>query len=151
MARPTTYVGTMVALYLREGTSPTFTYSRPCGLTSHTVTFSKNTTEITVPDCDDLEAAAWVERGVESLDMSGSGSGVLAAAAVEDWWNAFDSDVSIPVRIYLGAADDTVNGHYWDGMVHITQFEVTGERGGKVQVNISFASDGEMTHAKTTS
>lgn len=150
MALPTTYVGTTVALYLREGTSPTFTYSRPCGLTSHTITFSKQTNEIVIPDCDDLEAAAWVGRGVESLDLSGSGSGVLAAEAVEKWWDAFASEASIPVRIYIGAPDDTTNGHMWTGNIHLTQFEVTGERGGKAQVNISFASDGEMTHEATT-
>lgn len=150
MALPTTYVGTTVALYLREGVSPSFTYVRPCGLTSHTITFSKQTTDIVIPDCDNLEAAAWVGRGVDSLDLSGSGSGVLAAEAVEDWWDAFSSDVSIPVRIYIGAPDDTTNGHTWSGNVHITQFEVTGERGGKAQVNISFASDGEMVHAATT-
>jgi len=150
MALPTTYVGTTVALYLREGVSPTFTYSRPCGLTSHTITFNKQTNDVVIPDCDDLEAAAWVGRGVESLDMSGSGSGILAAEAVEKWWDAFRSEASIPVRIYIGAVDDTTNGHYWDGNIHLSQFEVTGERGNKAQVNISFVSDGEMTHAATT-
>ncbi|WP_312531972.1 phage tail tube protein [Paracoccus sp. (in: a-proteobacteria)] len=144
MAKPTTYVGSNVALFL-EGT-PSGTFLRPCGLTSHTITFSKNTQDVTVPDCNDLEAAAWIERGVESLDMSGSGSGILAAEAVDLWWDAFRSNESINSRVYVGAANDTANGHYWAGNIHLTQFEVSGERGGKAQVNVSFVSDGEVTY-----
>lgn len=148
MAKPTTYVGSSVALFLEEATAGTFT--RPCGLNSHTITFSKNTQDVTVPDCDDPEAAAWIERGVESLDMSGSGSGVLAAEAVDRWWAAFNSTESINARLYIGAADDTTNGHYWEGKVHVTQFEVTGERGNKAEVNVSFVSDGEVTYNDVT-
>ena len=148
MAKPTTYVGSSVALFL-EGTTPG-TFTRPCGLTNHTITFSKNTQDITVPDCDDLEAAAWVERGVESLDMSGSGTGILAAEAVETWWDAFKSNESVAARLYVGEADDVTNGHYWSGNIHITGFEITGERGNKAQATISFVSDGEMTFADVT-
>lgn len=150
MALPTTYVGTTVALYLREGTSPTFTWTRPCGLTSHTITFSKQTNEVVIPDCDDLEAAAWVGRGVESLDMTGTGSGILAAEAVATWWGLFNRQESVPARIYIGAPDDTTNGHMWEGNILLTQFEPSGERGNKAQVNVSFASDGEMTYSATT-
>lgn len=148
MAKPTTYVGSNVALFL-EG-EPSGTFLRPCGLTSHTITFSKSTQDVTVPDCDDLEAAAWIERGVESLDMNGSGSGILAAESVERFWDAFRSNESINSRLYTGAANDIANGHYWQGKIHITQFEVTGERGGKAQVNLAFVSDGEVTYHDVT-
>lgn len=148
MAKPTTYVGSSVAVFL-AGTTPG-TFTRPCGLTNHTISFSKNTQDATVPDCDDLEAAAWIERGVESLDMSASGSGVLAAEAVDRWWAAFNSPESIDARLYVGAADDTANGHYWAGKVHVTAFEVTGERGNKAQVSISLVSDGEVTYHDVT-
>ena len=148
MARPVTYVGSSVALFL-EDVSPG-TFIRPCGLTNHTVTFTKNATEISVPDCDDPELPAWIERGVESLDMSGSGNGILAAEAVDAWWAAFNSTESIPARIYIGSLTDTVNGRFWSGNIHITSFEVTGERGNKAQVNVSFVSDGEMVFSTTT-
>lgn len=148
MAKPTTYVGSNVALFI-QGT-PITTWTRPCGLTNHTITFSKNTQDVTVPDCDDLEAAAWIERGVESLDMNGSGSGVLAAESLDRWWAIFNNTVSVPARLYVGTPTDTANGHYWAGNIHVTQFEVTGERGGKAQVSISFVSDGEMTYHDVT-
>ncbi|WP_411838677.1 phage tail tube protein [Paracoccus sp. ME4] len=143
MARPTTFVGSSVALFL-EGT-PAGTYARPCGLTNHTFTFSKNATDVTVPDCNDPELPAWIERGVESLDFSGSGTGVLAAEAVDTWWDAFNSAESINARIYVGKPTDTANGRYWQGKVHVTSFEVTGERGNKAQVSVSVVSDGQLT------
>lgn len=148
MARPDTYKGSSVALFL-EGLTPG-TFIRPCGLNNHTVSFSKNATEIVVPDCDDPDLPAWIERGVESLDMTGSGSGILAAEAVDRWWAAFSSTDSVPARIYIGALTDVVNGRFWEGNIHITGFEVTGERGPKAQVNVSWASDGEITFNPTT-
>lgn len=147
MAKPTTIVGSNVYISLETDTPGTF--ARPCGLTSHTITFTKNTTDVTVPDCDDLEAPAWIERGVESLEMSGSGNGVLAMEAEETWWDAFNSTESVNARIYLGAPA-TAGTVYYAGKVHITGYEPTGERGGKAQATISFVSDGEMTRTEVT-
>lgn len=149
MAKPTTYVGSNVAFYIESDTTPG-TFLRPCGLTSHTFTFSKNTQDVNVPDCDDYEAAAWVERGVESLDFSGQGSGILAAEAVEDWWGVYNNTASVNGRLYIGAATDTANGHFWEGKFHITSFEVSGERGGKAQVSVGMVSDGELTFSPVT-
>jgi len=148
MAKPTTYVGSTVAIQLETATPGTF--ARPCGLNNHTVQFSKNTQDITVPDCDDPELPAWIERGVESLDMNVSGSGVLAAEAVSTWWDAFSSTSSINARVYVGKPDDTTNGHYWEGKVHVTGFEISGERGNKAQVSVTIISDGEMTITAVT-
>nr|WP_010400151.1 phage tail tube protein [Paracoccus sp. TRP] len=149
MAKPTTYVGSSVAIFLESTTSPG-TYLRPCGLTNHTISFSKNATEVNVPDCDDPELPSWIERGVESLDFSGTGSGVLASEAVDSWWDAFNTTESINARIYIGKPDDAANGRYWQGKVHVTGFEVSGERGGKAQVSISVVSDGELAFHNVT-
>lgn len=142
MAKPTTIVGSNVYIALESATTPG-TFVRPCGLTNHTINFSKNTTDITVPDCDDLEAPAWIERGVESLEMSGSGNGVLALEAEETWWNAFDSTESVNARIYVGSPT-TAGAIYFSGKIHVTGFELGGERGGKANVTLSFVSDGQM-------
>lgn len=145
MARPTTFVGSSVAIFLESSTTPG-TYTRPCGLNSHTATFSKNTTDVMVPDCDDPELPAWVARGVESLDFSAQGSGILAAEALDDWWAAFNTTESIPARIYVGKPTDAANGRYWQGLVHVTSFEVTGERGDRAQASVTVVSDGELTY-----
>lgn len=145
MAKPRTYVGSTVAIFLESAASPG-TFLRPCGLNNHTVTFSKNTQDVTVPDCDDPELPAWIERGVESLDMNANGSGILAAEAVDNWWRAFNTTESINARVYIGKPDNIADGRYWEGRVHITSFEVTGERGGKAQASVTIVSDGEMTY-----
>lgn len=142
--RPTTYVGSSVALFLEDPTSPG-TYLRPCGLTNHTATFTKGMQEVNVPPCDDPELPAWIERGVESLDFNASGSGILAAEAVDAWWEAFNTTESINARIYIGKPTDTINGRFWEGKVHVSQFEVGGERGSKANVTVSIVSDGELT------
>ena len=145
MARPTTFVGSSVAIFLESSTAPG-TFNRPCGLNSHSASFTKNTTEVLVPDCDDPELPAWVARGVESLEFSANRSGILAAEALDDWWDAFNTTESVPARIYVGKPSDTANGRYWEGLVHITGFEITGERGNRAQATVSVVSDGELTY-----
>lgn len=148
MAKPTTYVGSNVYIQLETATAGTF--ARPCGLTNHTVSFTKNMQEVDVPDCDDYEATSWIERGVQSLDFSAQGSGVLAAEALETWWDTFNSTESVNARIYVGAVTDSVNGYYWAGKVHVSGFEVTGERGNKAQVSVNMVSDGQMVMTKVS-
>lgn len=146
MAKPITYSGSLVAIYLESATPGQFV--RPCGLTQHSATFSKNMNEVDVPDCDDPDLPAWVAREVSALDFSANGSGVLAASVVQTWWDAFNSTESINARIYIGKADDTTNGYYWSGKVHVNNFEVTGNRGERAQVSVGIVSDGEMTFTK---
>lgn len=153
MAKPTTYKGSLVAIYLADplDVTPPFTFLKPCGLSNHTVTFTKNAQEVNVPDCDDPEAPQWIERDVESLDFSATGEGILAAEAVEAWWDYFNSTDSVLARIYIGAPDNITNGYFWEGQVHVNSFEVTGQTGQRAQCSIGIVSSGEMTFTKITS
>lgn len=144
MAKPKTYSGSLVALYL-ENPATAGQFLKPCGLTQHSVSFTKNMNEVDVPDCDDPELPSWIEREVSSLDFSVSGSGVLAAESVDAWWEAFNTTETVNARVYIGRIDDATDGRYWAGRLHISQFEVTGNRGEKAQVSLTAASDGEMT------
>ena len=149
MAKPKTYVGSSVAIFLEDPATPG-QFLRPCGLTSHTATFTKNTQEVLVPDCDDPELPAWVGRGVESLDFSATGTGILAAEAVDAWWEAFNTTESINARIYIGKPTDTLNGRYWEGAVHLTSLEIGGERGQPASASVSLVSDGELIFSQVT-
>lgn len=148
MAKPTTYVGSNVYIQLETETAGTF--ARPCGLTNHTISFTKNMEEVDVPDCDDYEAPSWVERGVRSLDFSATGSGVLAAEALPVWQAAFASTESVNARIYVGAPTDAVNGYYWAGKVHVSGKEITGNRGSKAEISVTIVNDGELTFTPVT-
>lgn len=147
MAKPTTYKGSLVAIYLEDPASAG-TFLKPCGLNQTSVSFTKNAQEVNVPDCDDPEAPQWVERDVESLDFSASGEGVLAAESVEAWYDYFASTDSVNARIYIGAPSDLVAGYYWEGKVHVSGFEVEGTTGQRATVSIELAGDGPMTFVK---
>lgn len=97
MAKPTTFAGSVVALYL-EDPANSGTFLKPCGLTQHSATFSKNMNEVDVPDCDDPELPSWIEREVSALDFSVNGSGILAAEAVNTWWSAFNTTESVKLQ-----------------------------------------------------
>lgn len=143
MAKPTTYKGSLVAIYLEEPGTPG-TYIKPCGLNRHTVTFTKNAQEVNVPDCDDPEAPQWVERDVESLDFAASGEGILAAESVETWFDYFNQTDSVNARIYVGSPSDVANGYYWQGKVHVTSFEIEGQTGTRATVKLDVSSDGPL-------
>lgn len=143
MAKPTTYKGSLVAIYLESTLTPG-TFIKPCGLNNHTVTFTKNAQEVTVPDCDDPEAPQWIERDVESLDFSATGEGILAVEAIEEWWTAFNSTDPINARIYIGAPADAINGYFWEGAIHLNSFEIQGQTGQRATVSIGVVSSGEL-------
>lgn len=143
MARPKTLKGSKLLLLLGNGGDPTETFAAPCGLTSRGINFSKATNDATVPDCDDPEAPSWQERSVVSLSGTISGSGVLALEAMPTWREFFFSTDSRNVRVKLDAplAD---NGGYFEGAFHCTTFNVTGNVGEKIQVEIELQNDGEV-------
>lgn len=142
MARPTVYSAKKLLIQLGDGLIPE-TFSAPCGLTTRGINFSKETNDTTVPDYDDPDLPSWTDRDVTALSASVSGSGVLAAEAAAKWRSAFLSTNSISARILI---DDTnVNGGgYFSGKWHLTTFNLTGEIGNKIQVEIELQSAGEI-------
>ena len=143
MAAPTTYSAKKLIIMLGDGGTPE-TFTAPCGLTTRGINFSKEANDVTVPDCDDPDLPAWTERSVRTLSASVSGSGILAAEAHDTWRAAFLNTDSINCRIKI---DDTLanNGGYYQGRFHITQFNLTGEIGNKVQMEITLESDGQVS------
>jgi hypothetical protein len=144
MALPTTFKGARVAIYLETATPGIF--ARPCGLTSHEITFSKGMNETNVADCDDPDLPAWVTRDVENLSITVTGSGALAAEAIATWQAAAYSTNPVNARVYIGLPTDTVNGKYFAGLFHLTEWGITGERGQQAQVSVTLVSSGGITY-----
>jgi predicted secreted protein len=140
MAKPTTLSAAKLSIWVGDGASPEV-FAAPCGLTTRGINFSKNTNEVSVPDCDDPDAPAWVERVARDLQAGVTGSGVLALEALDTWWNFFKNPDAQNCRIVL---DDAAAGR-WNGAFQCTGFNVTGSLGDKVQVELTLASDGEVT------
>lgn len=148
MALPTTFNASKLYISILVPTSPPGgspeTFAAPCGLTTRGLTLTKNTNDVTVPDCDDPDAPAWVARAVQSLSGEATGSGILAAAALPVWQDAFDSTTAVSVRVGVNAVA-LDNGGYYAGLMHLTSFAITGELGDKIQVAVTFQSDGALT------
>lgn len=140
MAKPITARFGKMLIKLGDGAA-TEAFIAPCGFTSKSLSLSKNLNEVTIPDCDDPDAASWVARDVESLTASVSGDGVLAAAAVQTWQDYFDSNDSKNVQITVEFSTGTM---MYVGSMHLESFEVSGESGNRIHVSVSLQSDGEM-------
>lgn len=145
MARATTIKSGFFRVLLGSGSSP-IVYAAPCGFTQRSMTMNKNLEEINIPDCDDPDKVDWIGRDVTSLSISITGEGVLAAESAEDWFDAFESVDSVPVRIEIEFPTAT---HTWTGAMHIESIETGAANGQRATLNVSMQSDGEMVRVTT--
>lgn len=140
MAKPTTYKFGEFLVEVGDGNSPEV-FAAPCGLTSKSLNGQAATNDTNVPDCDDPDAASWLERDVVSLSRDITGSGVLAGEFFDTWNDWFESGDTKNVKVTIGT------GTYqkvFTGAYLLSGFEITGSIGDKIQVNVSLASDGEV-------
>jgi predicted secreted protein len=143
MAKPKTLSASKLLVLLGNGATPTEVFTAPCGITTRGIAFGKDTTDVTVPDCDDPDAPSWVERDVRSLSGTITGSGILALEALPTWWEFYNSTTPTNARVKLDApALD--NGGHWAGAFICTEFSVTGDLGDKVAVAVTLISSGEI-------
>jgi predicted secreted protein len=141
MALPTALSFGKMVMYLESRTTPG-NYIAPCGLTTRSFNISKETSDITLPDCADPDLPAWQARDVRALSWTVSGEGVLALEALIEWRTFAQSSQSRRVRVELTTAAGA-GGGYWTGSGHLTSFEVSGTLGEKLQVSIEIQGDGE--------
>ena len=118
-------------------------FTAPCGFNQRSLSRTKGTNEIDIPDCADEDAPAWVGREVKSLDWAVSGEGVLAEESVAAWESFFDSTASRNVRVEI-EFPGSVGTLTKEGACHLAKFELTGERGNKVMCSIELVGDGEL-------
>ncbi|MBY5585312.1 phage tail tube protein [Rhizobium leguminosarum] len=116
-------------------------YAAPCGFTSKSLTLTKDLTDVTLPDCDDPDAVAWVGRDASTLSASVSGEGVLASESVETWLDAWENVESVPVKIEIEFPAKTIT---WTGLMHVSSLNPSTEQGGRVTMSVEMQSDGEL-------
>jgi hypothetical protein len=133
--------------FIEIETSPAV-FTKLCGFNSIEISIEKELNDTTVPDCDNPDAPAWVERDVVSQPGSFSCSGVAAKEALPFMEAATLSALSATTRITIagfGATGPLPNKRY-SGKFHI-QHSLQGERGNKWQVSLEGQSDGAVTIA----
>lgn len=136
MAQATTIKFGQFLIQVGDGASPEI-FGEPCGLTSKGFNRTAEMNDTNVPNCGDPDAPSWLERDVVSLSGEMTGSGVLAEESVDTWDEWFESGESRNVRVLL-------NTRRWDGRAKLSAFNVTGERGQRVNVEVTITSDGPI-------
>lgn len=145
MAKPVSTTFGKFRVLLGDDSDP-IVYAAPCGFTSKSFNRTKNLSEQVIPDCDDPDAAADIIRDVVSKDWSIGGEGLLAAGSAMTWEGAYDSDVSVPVKIEIEFSTGTLT---YTGRAHLNTFNVTGEQGGRVTASVEMSADGGLTRVST--
>lgn len=149
MTKATSLKYSKFLIKVSDGMSPE-TFAAPCGLTSRAHNETASVQETTVPDCDDEDAPAAVERAVDTLSNELTGSGLLAKESYAMWRDWMRSGESRKCRIYYFDGDEpdedeTVNAvGYDEGFFVLTQFNRTGERAQRVKADVTLQSDGEV-------
>lgn len=140
MAQPSTARFGKFRILLGNSADPVV-YTAPCGFTSKSLTLTKDLTDVTLPDCDDPDAVAWVGRDASTLSASVSGEGVLASESVETWLDAWENVNSVPVKIEIEFPAKTIT---WTGLMHVSSLNPSTEQGGRVTMSVEMQSDGEL-------
>lgn len=141
MAQATTHRFSDFLILLGDGATPEV-FADPCGLTSRGFERTANMNDTNIPDCDDPDAPTWLGRDVISYQASLSGAGVVAVESKETWEDWWSSGASKNIRIELGST-------VWTGAFKLATFNITGERGSRVNSSVSLVSDGAVTRIST--
>lgn len=136
MVQAATIRGTALYIKIGDGASPEV-FTHPCLInTQRGIQFQSSTNKIIQPDCDNPDDPAWTEAIKDSLGATINGAGTLDTASVEDFDTWFRSPDAKNVQVWLGTM-----GH-WDGAFNLTNFEITGDRGGLAEVTLTLESSG---------
>lgn len=141
MAAPSTLRGTKLLIKLGDGATPEV-FTAPCALATKSFNRSSTTNEFNVADCDDPDAPVWTERVKGAITAGVAGSGTLAKESL-DLYEAFFSQVD-PRNVQI-VIDYDVGARTYQGLFHMTTFNITGDNDGLVAVELELASSGEVS------
>lgn len=148
MAKPTVLSFGAGIVFLGDG-AESEVFTKLCGFNSMSLSIEKDTNDVTVPDCDDPDAAAWQSTDVLSLAWSMEFEGIYAKESSDLIWDAVSSGQARNLRVHLvgaGSGGGTPDLRF-AGAGHFGM-ELTGERGSKWQNTLPVTGDGELVRTK---
>lgn len=146
MAAVTHARGVRLLLKVGDGATPTETFTAKCSINAaRGIAFDASTNDFNIPDCSDPDLIAWVAREKISLSASITGAGILNTPDTESFFVWWSSDDAKNCQVHLDGVTGANGGGYFSGAFHLTAFEVTGDRGGKMEFSCTLVSDGTIT------
>lgn len=121
----------------------------PCGFTKKSVKLSAQSSDTVVPDCDDPNLPAFVERNVVSLSCEISGSGLMAMENSALWMLFFMSGASRACVVTFPGTGAN-GGFSISGSFILSDFPLDVDRkseGGRAQQSITLQNDGAFVYA----
>ncbi len=148
MAQPTVFSFGKGLVYLGDAASPDEIFTKLCGFNSIGLQIEKDTNDVTIPDCDDPDLAAWRATDVLALGWTAEFEGILAKEAEPLLWAAVNSSEarSIRIRIIGGGTGSGTPDLEFSGKAHIAE-NISGARGEKYQVSVTATGDGALVRA----
>jgi hypothetical protein len=137
--------GVQLLLKVGDGAGPPEAFVVYCTINAaRSISGEAATNDFNIPDCDDLDAVGWLAREKVSLSYSVSGAGILNTpdAIIFAEWFEDPLPRNCEIIVDVPAAD---GGIVFAGAFHLTTFEITGDRGTKMEATISLVSDGVVT------
>lgn len=149
MARISGVRGTKLLLKVGDGASPEQFVAKCSINAARGLQLTTATNESIDIDCDDPDALAWIDREKVSLSASINGAGNIHTDDIEDFFDWLTSTESKNCQFVVDVPAAS-GGVVFEGFFHLTDFEITGDRGAKADCSITLASDGEVTLVPNT-
>ena len=141
--------GVKLVLKVGNGAQPEVFTARCTINAARGITFTATTNDSPAIICETPDAIAWVLREKSGLSASVTGAGMTNTPDVQvffDWLVSPDSK-NCQVVLDVPATD---GGVIFAAAFHLSEFAVTGDRGGKVESSITLISDGAVTSTPNT-
>jgi hypothetical protein len=144
MAEAKTLPGKSLLIKVSDG-GGTPVFAHPCLInTARGINFSSQSNERRIPDCTDPELIAWTKINKISLSAAITGAGVLNTPDNVFYFDWFNSDDAIAVRVEYSGVVLANGGGWWAGNFKCLTYNVQGDLGDEVQVDIGLQSHGAV-------
>lgn len=132
-----TFEGQALLVKLGDGADPEV-FSHVCGINSTGISFTTNTNETPVFDCNDIDAPAVIEKIVSSKSHEISGSGLVDTESIATWMDFYDSGTAKNCVITIPNVGD------YKGLFICTSLNLTAPKKDLSTIDITLSGTGKF-------
>lgn len=145
MAEAKSLAGKSLLIKVSDGAG-TPVFAHPCLINAaRGIQFSSTSNERRIPDCTDPELIAWTKINKVSLSATISGAGVMNTTDNVYYFNWFNSDNAIAVRVEYSGVTLANGGGWWAGVWKLTDYGNDGDIGDEVNASLTLKSHGAIS------